>query len=258
MKMSTSKKITVMIQARTGSNRLPNKVLEKIGNKPMIWYVINRVKQIKSVQQIILITTKEKSDQILLKIAEDEGIIGYAGTGDPNDVLDRHFQCALKFDADPIIRITGDCPLIDPFLVEEILQFYIKNNFDYVSNSIIPTYPDGLDTEIFSFNTLKKIFECSKLYSEREHVTLFIQNNPQLFTFFNYANNEDLSKIRLTVDEIQDLELIRKIYSKMKPKIIFSMNEILKIILNEPDILNINKGIKRNEGLVKSLKKDEV
>ena len=121
--MSNNKKITVMIQARTGSSRLPNKVLEKIENKPMIWHVINRVKQIKSVQQIALITTNENSDKVLLKIAEDEGIIGFAGSTD--DVLDRHYQCAQKIDADPIIRITGDCPLIDPFLVEDILQFYL-------------------------------------------------------------------------------------------------------------------------------------
>jgi len=252
--MSQNKKITVMIQARTGSSRLPNKVLEKIENKPMIWYVINRVKQIKSVQQIALITTKETSDQALLKIAENEGIIGFAGN--TNDVLDRHFQCALNFDADPIIRITGDCPLIDPFLVEEILQFYLNNNFDYVSNTINPTYPDGLDTEIFSFNTLKKLMNHAKLPSEREHVTLFIKNNPHMFKFFNYKNNKDLSNLRWTVDETLDLKLIREIYSIMKPETIFSMDKILKIILNSPHLLKINREIKRNEGLLKSFQKD--
>ncbi len=244
--MSNNKKITVMIQARTGSSRLPNKVLEKIENKPMIWHVINRVKQIKSVQQIALITTNENSDKVLLKIAEDEGIIGFAGNTD--DVLDRHFQCALNIDADPIIRITGDCPLIDPFLVEDILQFYLTHNFDYVSNTIIPTYPDGLDTEILSFSTLEKLHRNTKLYSEREHVTLAIPKNSQLFNFFNYKNKEDLSSFRWTVDRDVDLQFVREIYSRLAPRTIFSMDDVLKIILNEPHLLDINKGISRNEG----------
>ena len=247
--MSTNKKITVMIQARTGSSRLPNKVLEKIENKPMIWHVINRVKQIKSVQQIVLITTQEKSDKVLLNIAEEEGVIGFAGNAD--DVLDRHFQCALNIDADPIIRITSDCPLIDPFLVEDILQFYLANDFDYVSNTIIPTYPDGLDTEIFSFSTLEKLIDHVKLPSEREHVTTSIPKNPQLFQFSNYKNEKDLSSFRWTVDRPEDLQFVREIYSRMAPKTIFSMDDILKIISNEPDLLEINKGIFRNEGHLK-------
>lgn len=252
--MSNNKKITVMIQARTGSSRLPNKVLEKIENKPMIWHVINRVKQIKSVQQVTLITTNEKSDKVLLKIAEDEGIIGFAGSTD--DVLDRHYQCAQKIDADPIIRITGDCPLIDPFLVEDILQFYLTHNFDYVSNTIIPTYPDGLDTEILSFSTLEKLTHCAKLHSEREHVTLAIPKNPQLFQFFNYKNKEDLSSFRWTVDRDVDLQFVREIYSRLAPRTIFSMDDVLKIITREPHLLTINKEIHRNEGHKKSYKSD--
>ena len=240
------KKVSVLIQARTGSSRLPGKVLEKIENEPMIWHVINRVKQIKSVDQIILITTEEKEDQYLLKIADNEGIIGF--TGSTNDVLDRHFQCALNFDADPIIRITSDCPLIDPFLVENILQFYLTNNFDYVSNIVIPTYPDGLDTEIFSFQTLEKLAHHVKLYSEREHVTTAIAKNPQLFTFYNYKNQENLSSYRWTVDRLEDLQFVREIYSRMAPRTVFSMDDVLKLISNEPDLLEINRGIDRNEG----------
>ena len=244
--MSSNKKVTVLIQARTDSNRLPSKVLEKIENKPMIWHVINRVKQIKSVQQIALITTTEKADQDLLQIAKDEGIIGFAGS--TNNVLDRHLQCALNIDADPIIRITGDCPLIDPFLVEDIIQFYLKNNFDYVSNTLTPSYPDGLDTEIFSFDTLKKLDIHAKLSSDREHVTTTIPKNPQLFQFYNYKNRENLSSHRWTVDRPDDLKFVREIYSRMAPRTIFSMDDILKIIDLEPSLLSINKGIHRNEG----------
>ena len=249
-----SKKITVMIQARTGSSRLPSKVLTKIENEPMIWHVINRAKKIKSVQQITLITTRNKNDKILLKIAKDNGIIGFSG--DAHDVLNRHYQCALRYDADPIIRITSDCPLIDPNVVEEILQFYLTHDYDYVSNTIIPTYPDGLDTEIFSFTALKRCVMNAKWNSEREHVTPYMKNNPEKFKIFNYENKKDLSRFRWTVDEKRDLQFVRAIYSKMKPKTIFSMQEILKIISKNPNLLKINNDIIRNEGYFKSLKND--
>ena len=124
------KKITVIIEARTSSTRLPNKVLAKIEDKPMIFYVINRAKKIKSVEQIVLSTTKEKNDQVLLEIAEKNGIIGFVG--DTDDVLNRDYQCALKVNAEPIIRITGDCPLLDPNTVEDMLQFFLKNNYDSI------------------------------------------------------------------------------------------------------------------------------
>ena len=141
------KKITVIIEARTGSSRLPNKVIAEINSNPMIFYVIDRVKQIKSVEQVVLATTNEKNDQILVEIGKQNSIMTF--TGDSIDVLNRDYQCALQYNADPIIRITGDCPLIDPYLVENMLKFYLKNNYDYVSNRINPKYPDGLDVEIY-------------------------------------------------------------------------------------------------------------
>ena len=173
-----------MIQARTGSSRLPGKVLAKIENKPMIWHVINRVKKIRSVDQIILVTTRKKKDRVLLKIANESGIIGFAG--DTDDVLGRHYQCAMQYNADPIIRITGDCPLIDHNISEKILQFYLSHKYDYVSNILPPTFPDGLDTEILSFKTLKTLNKTAKLKSDREHVTTYIKNNPHKFKIFNY------------------------------------------------------------------------
>jgi spore coat polysaccharide biosynthesis protein SpsF len=248
------KKISVMIQARTGSSRLPEKVLSKIENKSMIWHVINRVKKIKSVQQIALITTKEKSDKVLLDIAENEGIIGF--TGDIEDVLNRHYQCAQKISADPIIRITSDCPVIDPCIIEEMLQFFLKNDFDYVSNIHPATYPDGLDVEIFSFETLEKTVLNAKLNSEREHVTPYIEKHPELFKIYNFENNTDLSQIRLTVDQKEDLELIQKIYSMFSPKNDFGYEDIMKLLSKHSELLKINSKYKRNEGYLKSLKED--
>ena len=250
------KKITVIIEARTGSSRLRNKVVAEIEGKPMIFYVIDRVKQIKSVEQIILATTQEKNDKILIEIAKQNSIGIFAG--DSMDVLNRDYQCALQNNADPIIRITGDCPLIDPDIVEEMLEFYLKNNYDYISNRINPKYPDGLDVEIYSFKTLQMVEQNAKLSSERALVTTYITKNPKIFKIFSYENQEDLSDHRWTVDEQNDLEFIRKIYSIMKPKTNFSMNEIIEILVKNPELLKINLGIMRNEGHLKLYDNDKV
>ena len=250
------KKITVIIEARTGSSRLRNKVVAEIEGKPMIFYVIDRVKQIKSVEQIILATTQEKNDKILIEIAKQNSIGIFAG--DSMDVLNRDYQCALQNNADPIIRITGDCPLIDPDIVEEMLEFYLKNNYDYISNRINPKYPDGLDVEIYSFKTLQMAEQNAKWSSERELVTTYITKNPKIFKIFSYENQEDLSGHRWTVDEQNDLEFVRKIYSIMKPKTNFSMNEIIEILVKNPELLKINLGIMRNEGHLKLHDNDKV
>lgn len=244
-----------MIQARVNSRRFPKKVLAKIESKPMIWHVINRTRKVKGVNKIILITTQKKDDKILLKIAKNNRIQSFVG--DEKNVLNRHYQCALKYNADVIIRITGDCPLIDPKIVEKMLDFYIKHDYDYVTNTLVPTFPDGLDTEIFSFKILKKITNKAKLPSEREHVTSYIKNHLSEFQIFNYKNSKDLSKYRWTVDEKDDLRFVREIYSRMSPKQIFSTKDVLKIISNNPKLVNINNRFNRNEGYVNSLKKDK-
>ena len=246
MKFGSPCKKTIILQARTGSHRLSKKVLRKIQGRPLIWHVINRIKKTKSVEQIVLVTTKKKEDSILLKIASENGIKAYSG--DNVDVLNRYYQCALMFKADPIIRITGDCPLIDPQIIEEILEFYLNHNYDYVSNTIIPTYPDGIDVEIFSFKALKIAAHLAKKKSDREHVTPYIKRCHNKFKLYNYRYKKNLSVYRWTVDEEKDLKMIRKIYQKMKPKTIFSMKEILQILSYYPKIFDINKGIIRNEG----------
>jgi spore coat polysaccharide biosynthesis protein SpsF len=220
----------------------------------MIWYSIERIKKIQGVKQVILATTKNSQDKILLRIAKECNILSF--TGKTYDVLDRYYQCAIEFNADPIIRITGDCPLIDPVIIKKMLEKYMKNDYDYLTNTFPPTFPDGLDVEIFSFKTLQKIVREAKLSSEKEHVTSYIHNHPKKFNISNYKNNEDLSKFRLTVDEKQDMTLIKKIYKKMKPKVNFSMKSILKIISEEPNILKINSNISRNKGYVRSIKRD--
>ena len=249
------KKNTVIIQARTQSVRLPNKVLALINGKSLIWHIIERLKSCERVEQIILATSNREEDKELVKIANDCNILSFVG--DEDDVLSRFHQAALKFNADPIIRITGDCPLVDPYLLDEMLGFYVENNYDYVSNTIIPTYPDGLDIEIFSFKSLRKTFNEAKLKSEKEHVTPYIWKNPGIFQLYNYRNKEELSNYRWTVDEQLDLELIRQIYSNFKPKIIFSFQDVIEMGKLNPQIFKINEKINRNEGYLKSIKEDD-
>jgi len=249
-------KIIVLIQGRTDSKRFPRKVLALIEKKPMIWHVIHRVQQVPSVQQIALLTTDKKEDKILLKIAKSSGIIGFSGS--PSNVLERYYKTALKYQADPIVRITGDCPLIDPKVVEKMIRFFLENDYDYVSNTLNPTFPDGFDVEVFSFKTLEEISNKAKLESEREHVTTYIKNNIKKFKVYNFTNKEDVSRFRLTVDEKQDLKLIRKIYAEMRPKTIFYLKDVLRILSKKPKLLEINKKFKRNEGYLNSLKKDKV
>jgi spore coat polysaccharide biosynthesis protein SpsF (cytidylyltransferase family) len=254
-KLLATNNVAVMIQARVGSKRFPKKVLAKIENKPMIWHVINRIKSIKSIRQVILLTTKRDEDEILLRIANSSGVIGFAGN--TYDVLKRYYRCAKKYNVDTIVRITGDCPLIDPDLVKKMLNYYSKNNFDYLSNTLIPTFPDGLDVEIFSFKTLEIMNKNAKLPSEREHVTAYIRNHRSKFRIFNLKNVKDLSDFRWTVDEPRDLQFVRKIYSEMRPKLLFSTKDVLRVISKNPEIVQINKEIVRNEGYLISLKKDK-
>lgn len=246
---------TIIIQARLGSRRFQKKVVEDIENRPVIWHVINRLKQVKKIHQIILATTKNEEDKILLEIADKNNIIGYSGNSE--DVLDRYYECAKKFSADHIIRITGDCPLLDPTLIDQMIEFFEKNNFDYISNTLKPTFPDGLDVEIFSFKTLETIMEKSNLKSEREHVTTYLKTHLNEFETYNFTNDKDFSHHRWTIDEKEDLEFIKKIYSLSNSKLTLNMQEILDIISNNPQLSEINKGIDRDQGYQYSLENDE-
>lgn len=254
--MKKQSKITCIIQARTDSTRLPNKVLKKIESVPMVAHIINRVKKSKNIKQIILATTSKKSDEVLLEIAEKLKIIGFAG--DEDDVLGRFFNAATLFSADPIIRITGDCPLIDPGLLDDMIEIFLKNDYDYVSNTIERTFPDGLDIEIFSYNVLKKVHQETKWSSEREHVTPYIIKNMDLFNVYNYKNKENLSKLRWCVDEEKDLLMIKHIFQEMRPELYFSTEDIIELVSKNPKISKINNEFKTNEGYKKSLKNDKL
>jgi len=249
-------KVIGIIQARTDSTRLPNKALKDIQGKPLILHVIERVQYAKLLDKVVLATTTRSIDTPLAELVQAQGISIFRG--DCDDVLDRYFQAATQCHAEVIVRITGDCPLIDPRVIDTVVQVFLQHHYDYVANTLQPTYPDGLDVEVFSYKTLKKAWNEATLASEREHVTAYIRNHPEQFTHYNIKNSVDLSKFRWTVDQQEDLEFVREIFKRLYTKEkIFYMEDILPLLQQHPELQEINAGIQRNEGYLRSLKHDK-
>jgi len=246
-----------LIQARMASTRLPGKVLMDLKGKTVLERLIERVRRAKKIDKIVVATTIDKKDDAIAAVCEKIGVDYFRGS--ETDVLDRYYQAAKKFGCQNIIRITGDCPLIDPTVVDQVIEFYEQENLDYAANTNPPTYPDGLDTEIFSMAALEKAWREAKLPSNREHVTVYIWQHPELFKQKFLKNAVDLSAKRWTLDNPEDYEFIKKVYDALYPaKPDFTMNDILEFLKANPEIETINQGIARNEGLAKSFKEDEL
>ncbi|MBP8819777.1 MAG: glycosyltransferase family protein [Syntrophomonadaceae bacterium] len=249
---------SVIVQARMGSTRLPGKVLKKICGKTLLELQNERIQMVAGIDRIVIATTVAAGDDEIVQVCTKNGIDCFRGS--ENDVLDRYYQTACKLGCKPedtILRITADCPLIDPQVVISVLQLYHEARADYASNTDPPTYPDGLDVEVFSFAVLARTWQEANLPSEREHVTAYIRNHPELFTRVNLKNDIDLSNLRWTIDEPEDFELVRLIYENLYIlKRDFLMNDVLELLNKNPDYKNINKSFVRNEGYQKSLLED--
>lgn len=237
-------KIGVIIQARMGSSRLPGKVMKKIQGKTVLEHVIERVKQSKLIDEIIIATTTHVPDSVIESEALRCGAKAFRGSED--DVLSRYYYAAKENNLDVVVRITSDCPLIDPIVLDEIVSFYLKNNYNIVSNagsdSKNRTYPRGLDSEIFSFNVLKYAFNNAEEKYQREHVTPLIYE--KFRNIFYYKSNIDYSMYRWTLDTEEDFKLISKIYMNLyHGEHNFYMNEIVKLFENKPWLSNINSHI---------------
>jgi spore coat polysaccharide biosynthesis protein SpsF len=249
-------KTVLITQARTGSTRLPGKVLMEVNNAPLLKIHLDRLCLSKNIDKIIVATTMNEEDDIIEKIGTGWGYEVYRGS--ENDVLDRFYQAVQKIKPTWVVRVTSDCPLIDPLLVDKVIEITKAENKDYGSNVIDETFPDGQDVEVFKFSALEKAWNEANKLSEREHVTPFIRNNSDLksgnlFSAISYKNNTDYSKIRMTVDEQKDFELINKIISDLgsEKSWLYYTEYIIK-----NDLANINSNIIRNEGYLKSLQKD--
>jgi glutamate-1-semialdehyde-2,1-aminomutase len=251
--MKKKMKIVAIIQARMGSTRLPRKVLMEICGKPLLWHVVNRVSYSKYISQIVIATSTNPKDDEIEKFAKKYNINIFRGS--ENDCLDRYYKAAKKYKADVVVRITADCPLICPEIIDRVISEYIKGKFDYVTNSIIYTYPDGVDVEVFSFETLKKAWEEAKDPVEREHVTVYIRNSGK-FKIKNVVNDKpvDPQGYKWSVDRIEDLEFVREVYKHLyKDNEIFSYDDIMDLLNRYPEIKNINSNSLVDEGYYRSL-----
>ena len=246
--------IGCIVQARMNSSRLPGKVLLKIDNdNPILYYVINQVSISKILEKIIIATTDLDDDDQIEQFTKKIGIECFRGSAD--DVLDRYYQCAKKFSLSTIVRITADNPLIDPTIVDQVIKKFLSGSFDYVSNHIPRTFPQGTEVEVFSFKSLEYVWRKSQKHSEREHVTPYFYNNPNLFKIGSVSYDEDISYLRWTVDKYPDFELVKAIVSKIKKRPIL-MQDILELFYKDKNLFDINKDHILDEGYKKSLKKD--
>ena len=250
--------IYAIIQARMGSTRLPGKVMMDLCGFPVIEHVVNRLNQSRLIDKIIIATSVDSNNQPIIDFCKKNDVSYFVGNEE--DVLDRYYKTALDNNAedeDIIIRITSDCPLIDACVVDKVIEEHISNNNDYTSNVLECSYPDGLDCEVFNFSVLKETWINSNLSSQREHVTLYIRDNPNKFKLGNVKNEVDLSDFRWTLDEKEDFIFINEVYKNLYTKdSFFTMNDVVNLLNKKPELLEINSKFMRNEGLLKSLKED--
>ena len=239
--------ILLIVQARYDSKRLPGKVLKKINGKTLLEILLNNLKKNAFVDEIVVSTSKNSSNDALAKHVKCSGFEVFRGS--ENDVLDRFYKTAKKYDAKNIIRITADCPLIDNQILDQVIKLFFKNKVDYCSNTLPPTWPDGLDVEIFKFSILEEAWKNATSQYDREHVTSYMRNNLDI-SKENYFNTTDASDERWTVDEEDDLKVISKIIENFEPEYNFSFNSIMNFKIKNPDYFLANKSIQRNEGAV--------
>ena len=235
------------------STRLQGKVLLKLDEFSVLDYVISQVRASKNIGKIIIATTQENSDNVIVEYAKKNGLPYFRG--DENDVLDRYYKCAKELKCKNIVRITSDCPLIDPQIVDKVIERFFSGNYDYATNTLIRTFPMGTDVEVFSFSALERTWKNAQLPSEREHVTPYLRNKGN-FKIINVENDKNISNLRLAVDRIEDFELIKEILKNISV-IPIHLEDTLELFSRKPELIEINKHINHNEGFNKSLKEDQ-
>lgn len=247
-----------IIQARMGSKRLPGKVLMDLAGKPVIQHVVERVSQSKTIDKVVVATSVDENNLNLIEYCARKKIQVFVGSED--DVLDRYYQAAKLFKPENIVRITADCPLMDPAIVDKTVESHLnKKTVEYTTNTLQPTYPDGEDVEVFTWEALEISWQEAKLLSEREHVTPYIRNNPTKFRIHSVENEKDFSGKRWTLDTQEDYKFIASIFNKLYGRNpFFGMSEILALLNEAPDLETINSHFKRNENYEKSMQNDKV
>tara|TARA_Y100000768_G_C23968713_1_gene679339 strand:+ start:185 stop:961 length:777 start_codon:yes stop_codon:yes gene_type:complete len=252
--VSNQHKTIIITQARVGSKRLPLKITKTIGDETVLSIHLKRLKKSRLASKIVVATTFEEKVNQIIEIAKKCNVEYYQGS--TNDVLDRYYKAAKFYNPDYIVRVTSDCPLVDPELIDKLIDFILKSKCDYVSNILIPNYPDGQDVEVFKFKALKIAYEKAKSDLDREHVTSFIENNSSfhgndLFKSKIYYPTVKFEDVRMTIDHEEDFKAINSIVSELG--IDKSWLTYAKFIVNNPDKFSNQKFV-RNEGYVNSIK----
>jgi len=248
---------TAIIQARMGSTRLPGKIMYNVCGESLLSLMIKRIKNAKKLDKIIIATTNNPNDDVIVNFCKSNKIDFFRGS--EHDVLSRYYETAKKFQSNIIIRLTSDTPLLDPKTIDSVVEQYEKNNYDYVSNQFpFPrTYPDGTNVEVFSFNLLKEMYEKAKNPSDREHVTTFVSMQPKLFKIFRVDYPKDISKYRFNLDYDVDYQLIKKVYEEFystNPH--FTLEDIILWLEKNPNIFKLNADIKPYQNMIKSFNND--
>jgi len=250
--MGPRMKTLAIVQARMGSSRLPGKVMADIGGVPMIRRLLDRLQAVSAIDDLVVATTTDPEDDVLVTWLNNAGIASYRGCSD--DVLDRFVQAATGRQAELIVRVTADDPLKDPSIISQLIDILKADpSLDYASNTIEPTWPEGLDIEVIRLPALQRAHREANLQSDREHVTAYIWNRPNLFKLHSLRWNRNLSHWRWTVDYPADLELMRHIFGQFSDRPLVGYLEIVEWLKCHPDLIAINAGTMRNEGYLKSL-----
>lgn len=237
--------IAAIIQARMGSTRYPGKTFCELAGKPLIWHVVNRLKYSGKIDRIIIATTDNVKDDILAAWAANEGISLFRGS--ENNVLERYYHAARQYEADIIVRITADDPFKDPSIIDRVITMLLDEKLDFACNNNPPTFPEGLDTEVFTFEALERAFAGARDNFEKEHVTQFFYRNTQAFRQANLANEKDLSFLRWTIDTESDYKMADRVYRLLyREDDIFLTENILEILRQNPDIQELNSNVERS------------
>lgn len=246
--IKTFQNIVTVIQARMSSTRLPGKVMKSVINRPLLSLMLERVQRARLAGTIVVATTQNRDDDIIAELCRNDNINCFRGHS--TDLLERHFKAALMYDADVILKIPSDCPLIDPDIIDRIIELFIKNQnrYDYLSNLHPATYPDGNDVEVFSFRTLYRAYKEADKDFEREHTTPYMWNADKKFKTGNVewetGLNYSLSH-RFVLDYTEDLEFIRRIYEELySSNPCFGLDDILRLLDNKPGLKTINRHLR--------------
>jgi len=236
---------TVIIsQARMTSTRLPGKVLKEVLGKPLLWYQLTRLRQVKSADCIVVATTQNSTDDPVVDFCKSMEVQCFRGSED--DVLARFYKAASFIKADAVVRVTADCPLVDPEVIDTVIRYFKDNNFDYVSNTLERSYPRGLDVEVFSYKALAEAYYRAVLPAEREHVTPFLYCRTGEYKVGNVKSKEDNSKHRWTVDTIEDFELIKEMLEYLYPiNPSFSLEDCIQAHRKHPHWAKINAHVEQ-------------